>query len=503
MIYINENKVLIIMKLLTKQNKNKESNMRVKQKLKWFFKSFFLIFLSIPFLSNGNYSPNQDTSMNQNINNNNSGNVQLINTSNIKPEKINLNGKKGWKITIPGKRALATPAIVNGIIYLGGGFGSYEFYAFDAKTGTPVWAERVSDDGPTAAVVKDRYVVFNTESCTIFVVDAKTGKMIWSRWLGDPLMSQPAIANNIIYMAYPGTSGHMLIALEIQSGKEIWKTSIAGDIISSPVIYKDSVYLSTFDGTVYRYDCNNGREIWKKQMNATSAPWIQGEKIFVSRKEIKNNKPTEGVANLNKDNGKQENKKLWAQRDAIYLDGKTQDKSKYKINQKEDDTSVGFSTGPSTAKLNEAYENIGQSTVRGLWEYQGSRPVYYNGKLYTTFGDAIVCLDPDTEKIIWEKKFEGELEKVGGHLATPPSIAGEKIYIGTTTGWLLVYNIKDGKLAWKTDIGEPIRYQPAVMDGWVFIGTVSGTLYALNTDDLLATGWSMWGGSPSHNGKEM
>ena len=477
--------------------------MKLKQKIKWIIKLSFLFIISTIFLSNGNYSPNHDILTNQTLNHQMNGNVQLLNISNLKPEKLNLDGKKGWKITIPGKRALATPAILNGIIYIGGGFGSYEFYAFNAKNGNPIWAEKVSDDGPTAAVVKDRYVVFNTESCTIFVVDAKTGKMIWSKWLGDPLMSQPAIANDTVYMAYPGPKGHLLVAMEISSGEELWKTPIAGDIISAPIVYKNSVYLSTFNGTVYRYNSKTGKEIWKKDMNATSAPWIEKDQIYVSRKETKNKKPTEGVANLNKDSGKQENKELWAQRDAKYLDGNIQENSKYKSYQNKDDASVGFSVGPSTAKLNEAYANIGQSTVRGLWEYQGSRPVYYKGKLYTTFGDAIVCMDPDKEKIIWEKKFEGELEKVGGHLATPPSIAGEKIYIGTTTGWLLVYNIKNGNLEWKVNIGDPIRYQPTVMDGWVFIGSVSGSLYALNTNDPLATGWSMWGGSPSHNGQEM
>src|SRR5262245_15867091 len=36
---------------------------------------------------------------------------------------------KGWKIVIPGNRPLATPAVVEGKILLGGGFGSHEFYA--------------------------------------------------------------------------------------------------------------------------------------------------------------------------------------------------------------------------------------------------------------------------------------------------------------------------------------------------------------------------------------
>src|SRR5947208_3101309 len=42
---------------------------------------------------------------------------------------------KGWRLVIPGNRPLATPAVVGGKVFIGGGFGSHEFYAFDAASG--------------------------------------------------------------------------------------------------------------------------------------------------------------------------------------------------------------------------------------------------------------------------------------------------------------------------------------------------------------------------------
>src|SRR5713226_7810620 len=76
-----------------------------------------------------------------------------------------------WKVTIAGGRRLATPAFADGKLFLGGGFGSHEFYAFDAETGKSVWQYITSDDGPTAAVIADGYVAFNTESCELEVLD--------------------------------------------------------------------------------------------------------------------------------------------------------------------------------------------------------------------------------------------------------------------------------------------------------------------------------------------
>src|SRR5271170_2887792 len=77
---------------------------------------------------------------------------------------------RGWQVRLPGNRPLATPAVDNGKVYIGGGFGSYEFYAFHADTGALVWRYQTEDDGPTAAVVAEERVVFNTESCELEVL---------------------------------------------------------------------------------------------------------------------------------------------------------------------------------------------------------------------------------------------------------------------------------------------------------------------------------------------
>jgi outer membrane protein assembly factor BamB len=94
-------------------------------------------------------------------------------------------GEEGWIVRVPGGRPIATPAYADGMLFVGGGYGSHEFYAFNANTGDLVWKINTGDDGPTAAVVEGGYVGFNTESCTVLVVDEKTAKIIWKEWLGD------------------------------------------------------------------------------------------------------------------------------------------------------------------------------------------------------------------------------------------------------------------------------------------------------------------------------
>ncbi len=200
----------------------------------------------------------------------------------------------GWRVDFPGKRPLATPAVVDGRVFLGGGFGSYEFYALDARTGAILWEYQTSDDGPTAAVVDDGFVVFNTESCELEVLTVE-GKPVWKKWLGDPLMSMPAVRSGRIFMAYPATRGdrrHYLACFDLRNGTEYWKEAIEGEIITAPVLAEEHVHFATLDGTLYRARQSDGHLLWKEPRNATSSPVVwEGECYFSQRKEVPAGEP--------------------------------------------------------------------------------------------------------------------------------------------------------------------------------------------------------------------
>ena len=157
-------------------------------------------------------------------------------------------GRKGWKVTFPKCLPLTSPAIHRGKLYIGAGFGSRSFHALDSETDEGLWDFHCSDDGPTFAVALDDYVAYNTESCTIFLHEASTGKLLWARWMGDPLMSAPALADGKVFMAYPSSStGHHLCALDIKTGKTIWDKEITGEVITAPVIVQGVAALRTTD----------------------------------------------------------------------------------------------------------------------------------------------------------------------------------------------------------------------------------------------------------------
>jgi Ca-activated chloride channel homolog len=424
-------------------------------------------------------------------------------------------GKKGWKVVIPGRRPLATPAVFGGRVFLGGGFGSHEFYAFDARTGAKIWQYQTGDDGPTAAVVADGCIAFNTESCELEVLTLD-GKRLWKKWLGDPLMSMPAVAGGKVYMAYPNSKGdrrHYLACFQLKTGKELWKKAIEGEIITAPVIEGDRVYLATLEGTMYCFGRDDGGLVWQDKKNATSSPAVFNGQCYFSRR-------LETTARFDGKDVRQQREALSSRdvvptgkvkdmpgtgRNADYLDFKKRSLwSGQEKALKGYDESVGFGQGAPDGRLTQAMLNLGQGSVAGVWSYQGSRPFVADGRLYSAMGDTVKCLDPRSEKVLWRKQLRSKGDKglLLDSSVTPPAVVNGKLFVGTAGGEVVCLAAATGRVLWTATVGEPIQFQPAVVGGRVYVSTSTGSLFCLETGDPRDDGWSMWGGNAAHNGRQ-
>ncbi len=418
----------------------------------------------------------------------------------------------GFCIQLSSQTNIPTPAVVNGNLFLSGGFGSKQYYSFDAATGKLKWAIDLDDDGPSSPAIEDGIIVFNTESCTIFACDLVTGKQIWSWYLGDPLMSMPTIANGIVYTSYParyeGTAvktakdtannqltifpTHVLIAFDLKTGNILWQKWIDSDIMSAPVAKDDLLYVTTFSGALYKIKQKTGDILEAKAIRATSAPvFDRNNELIVSRR---TDKESDSVASESIIMGTTVTRSLY-KKDAYYLDNKVQGVSGLKVEATKMDAGNGFTSGaPSSANWQAADMNIGQSNVASLQSFQGSRALYFRGFLYNTMGDEIVCTD-SSGKVSWKYALDGDLKKQGGFMGTPPVYANGHIIIATLSGEVLVMDAKDGKIIKKYVIKDPVRYQPIAEKGWIYVTTVNSKLYAINTGNPAITGWNMWGGN--------
>jgi len=424
-------------------------------------------------------------------------------TADLKVERFESGKLKGWKVKLPENLPLASPAIADGALFIGGGFGSYSFYALDAYSGNLKWAVRTGDDGPTAAVVHKGRVLFNTESCILYCLDANNGHEIWNWWLGDPLMSQPGAYEDKVYIAYPSNTGHRLACLALVDGAVEWTQSIVGELISAPVINDGAVYATCLEGTVYKFDYGKGALAWVKQNKGTSAPFVYNDQVYLSMRTEKTEAGEvvmhEGLGGMGGGSGEMTTTTM-AETKADYLDISKQGSGAAVEKQAALDAAVGFSTAPASAKMEQAAGNLGVSSVSGVWSYQGSRPVIKDGISYNAQGDRARAVDVGSGRVLWEKEYKGANEGGGARAMTPPALVNGKMIFGTSDGKIICLSAKDGKELWSVDVGSPVRFTPSVMYGRVYAGTETGYVVCLETGDKKDTGWAMWGGNASHNG---
>ena len=427
-------------------------------------------------------------------------------------------GKAGWVLRLPGGRPIATPAYADGMLFVGGGYGSHDFYAVDAESGKTIWKIQTGDDGPSAAVVSDGFVAFNTESCTLVVVDEKTGKLVWQEWLGDPLMSQPAIDKGVLYMAHPAATGrpqqraefhpqpaspgasHRLLAADLKNGHHLWEQQISGDAMTAPVISDGVVYVTTLNGTSYAFNGSDGSVVWVKKDASTSAPVISGGTVYQTRKESRRGVDYEGLTRKDAKEGRQRDSELIAQSTADYLKkGNGGGVALAPAAVQSLDAAVGFVSAPGSSQLSAANETLGITTVAGAWAYQGSRAAISRGQILNAQGNHINSVRASDGKQTWQAEVVGAGGASGAQIFSPPSLGREYMYLVAGDGHLVSLRQKDGAVGFSYAMKAPMTFQPALAKGNLYAGTSDGRLICLKTGNPDADGWYAWGGNAQHN----
>jgi len=372
-------------------------------------------------------------------------------------------GRRGWITRLPSGGRLPSVAYGDGRVFTSGGFENSSFYAMNASSGQLLWnRQELSDSGPTAPVYTDGGVIFNTESCTLFVLDARTGRTRWKRWLGEHTPAQAAAQHGLIYASYPVQGGYRLAALALRNGRRVWRRAVDGELLSAPVVAGDGVYAATVRGSVYRFDARTGRRSWARRwMRATSAPLVRGGRVFVARSARRAGKAHEAQVALDARTG-QTLSTLRASR-ARYLG--------------------------DVPRRSEDYQ--------GVWAFEGSRPLVALGRFVDTMGGLVSASHPRTGKVLWQRKDPRARAR---RTLTQPVLAGNQVIAASRRGKVYALDVDTGMTVWAYDLGRRVASAPVVAHGWVYLSSADGAVVALQVGDRSVDGWHMWGGGPAHNG---
>jgi outer membrane protein assembly factor BamB len=72
--------------------------------------------------------------------------------------------------------------------------------------------------------------------------------------------------------------------------------------------------------------------------------------------------------------------------------------------------------------------------------------------------------------------------------------------VATLGGEVLQLSAGTGDVKNVYTVGSPVRAQPAIVNGRIYVGTQDGKVVCFETGDSTLTGWGTWGKDSRHSG---
>ena len=347
--------------------------------------------------------------------------------------------------------------------------------------GKVVWKLETGAPFESSPAVVDGTVYVSTGDKRVMALDAESGEVVWETDVGGPVASSPAVAGGLLYV---GLRDNRFIALSTASGELVWAHLTRGYIVASATVRNGIVYIGSSDERLYAFDAQTGEEFWsfKAAGRINASPAVSDEVIGIvsqgravqildaltGRLRLDFNITGESIAPPTLDD---------------YL--------LYAAD------SRGAIVGIDWTKRQLPFEKLARfiRTQLFVWQFVETLPppkgyvwnYRQRGQRFqsaTVLGHDHLFAVSDTGILLALNRSDGELawrSRVDGKVVGSPSIAGNYVYVGDSTGTVYEIDALNGELArrFTIDGGGEIVSTPVIAGGTMFVTDKNGTLYAI------------------------
>lgn len=353
---------------------------------------------------------------------------------------------EGFSVQFESSGPIGTPTVIDDNVFIPAGYYSPNFYCLNATTGGYKWGVELGESGASPAVYSNGVILINTYSCTLYALDSKTGKLLWSKWLAGTVYSTPTADGDKVYVVFRYGGAFVLSCFNLRTGDFIWINRVDSETIACPVVEGNEVHVASQSGFYYIFNKDSGQPIEViTAIDAVSSPTITDKSIFLTA-------TIEGKDQL------------------VEIDRAT---NKIKTTYKNELKPIRISGG-SQQQMN----------------FNGTHPIVYKNK-YVILVDqiGIKVFDALSERILWEKNVVIENSQV-------PIVADDKIYLGTSSGELIIYDVVTGISKTEKKHNAKIDAQPVYNNGMLYFVS-SGVLTVIRTIQKFK--WNQWNKDATHN----
>ncbi|MEM2027468.1 MAG: PQQ-binding-like beta-propeller repeat protein [Candidatus Bathyarchaeia archaeon] len=278
--------------------------------------------------------------------------------------------------------------------------------------------------------------------------------ILWNYVMGGQSWG-PVVAYGKVFL---GSTDKKVYAFNQTTGEKIWEFTAGKEIWAVPAVADGKVFIGSTDGKVYALDQANGKKIWEFDTGSGigSSPTVVDGRVYVGST----------------------NGKVYA------LDGSTG----AKIWEFATGGVIAYSSPAVTGELLfigsiEYLYALNKYSGAAIWKarvsdgrwYVSSSPAVYGSRVFigSLAYNKTYAFDIYTGSVVWEYT-------TGGRVWASPSIAHNKVFIGSADGKVYALDQSTGAKIWEYNIGKEIWASPAVADEMVIVPSSDGKLYALD-----------------------
>ena len=313
-------------------------------------------------------------------------------------------------------------------------------FALDRNTGEVRWSYDIKKDGDQTSfhgnpLITNDLIIIGTDGRSgpegvghVYAFERATGKVRWKYKLTKGVPNGRGVPTQIVGLdssVYCVAFGDEVLCLDLKTGRLNW--SFQSEFSRSefqwsnaPAVGRGRVFFGGVDGNVYALDAKTGKAIWRRSLGAriSTHPIIADNTLYL------------GAA----------------------------DNRIYRINP---------DTGSVVASFAVSATPVGTITHTGK-----SLIGFLNSKGGAGGAETLVCLDPMLTKIEWSQTVSE------GWSLTRACLWQGTVLSGSESGDVIAYNLSDGARTWSHRFKGVIRSIGCGSDGVLYIGTLSGMIYA-------------------------
>lgn len=345
-------------------------------------------------------------------------------------------GRQVWETLLGNEPTDAEPAVVDGVVYVGGHF---MMYAFEAATGKLLWKTKTTGPVHSTAAVAGPNLYFGLLDSRVLALNRETGRMVWEFDTDNFVFNSPIVIDGIVYI---GSGDNMLYALDAKLGTVLWKTFMEGRVTASAAYADGSLYVSSSNRSVYHLGANVGvvNHRFRSYRGLSSSPVIANNMVYYSTWDGHMYSLKFGLIEIP---GQYQFKWMWMQ---FWL-------WRLPVPPPPPQTGAGWRASPKSPR-------------RGF----SSAPAVTPKEMY--IGDKlgwIYAINPADGKTVWRVKGRGKI-------TAAPVVAGKMVYVGTQKGNLYAVDRMAKKKVWMKELGSPIMVAPVYANGRLYVRTEDGRI---------------------------